>query len=332
MLNQNKVVCMDNLSDKMKFLLQKQLQEDSEIFFCESDEERDAHIVSAKVLLTFTKGISKIWIEKANSCKLIQKLGAGVNNIDIEEASKRGILVSNAKGMNSRSVAEHAVLLMLSVFKRLIPAHNGIVYKGDWLKTGLRDQSYQLTEKSVGLIGLGDIGKNVVKILKGFGCEVYYYDVVRLPVANEEELGIKYMELDSLLQVSEVVSLHVPLTKETHHLINRNRLSLMKSTAILVNTCRGGVIDEEALFEALQTNKILGGGIDVFEHEPIDQNHKLASLSNVVLTPHIGGGTVEAMEAVIKKSCANINYFLTNNTYENVEDIVNLEKINKVIS
>ncbi|WP_209124590.1 2-hydroxyacid dehydrogenase [Alkalihalobacillus sp. BA299] len=330
MIIKNKIVCMDTLSEKMKFLLKKYVPENSELIFCENDQETEEHIASAKVLLTFTKGISKEWIKKADACKWIQKLGAGVNNIDIDEASKRGILVANAKGMNSRSVAEHAVLLMLSVFKHLIPAHNGIVYHGEWLKTGLRDFSYELSNKKVGLIGLGDIGKHVANLVKGFGCQVFYYDIARLSPEKEEDLEITFLDMDTILKSTDVVSLHVPLTKETYHLINKERLSLMKETAILINTCRGGVIDENSLYEALVNRKILGAGIDVFAHEPVSQHHKLASLENVVLTPHIGGGTVEAMEAVIKKSCSNINSFLINNHYENINDVINIEKINKV--
>lgn len=322
---------MDKLSEKMKTLIENNLPDNITVVFCETDEEREAHIGSADALVTFTEGVSKKWIEKAKVCNIIQKLGAGVNNIDIGEASRRGIAVSNARGMNSRSVAEHAVLLMLSIFKQLIPAHNGIVLSGSWLKTDLRDSSYQLTRKKVGLIGLGEIGREVAKILTGFECEISYFDIYRLNHENEERLGIQYMQLKDLIKHSDVISLHVPLTQETHHLINHEYLNLMKSTAILINTCRGGVIDEEALYEALKTNIILGAGLDVFEQEPIDQNHRLASLNNVVLTPHIGGGTVEAMEAVIAKSMKNISHYLTYHTFYDEQDIINLSEVKQVI-
>lgn len=328
-MSTKKVVCMDPLSDQMKLLIRKNLPQNIEVVFCENDKERKLHIKSAEVLVTFTNGVSKGWITQAKSCKYIQKLGAGVNNIDIQEASRNGIFVSNTRGLNSRSVAEHAVLLMLAVYKHLITAHHNIAFKGNWLKTGLRDSSYQLTKKKVGLIGMGDIGREVVKILEGFECDLLYYDIARQLPENENKLNIKYMDLDSLLQHSDVVSLHVPLTEGTYHLIDSHKLKLMKSEAVLINTCRGGVVDEEALYQALQEKRILGAGLDVFEYEPIDQNHRLASLSNVALTPHIGGGTREAMETVIEKACSNIHYFLTRDTFLDSGDIVNLGEIKK---
>lgn len=318
---------MDKLSDKMKDLIRKNLHETIEVFFCENNTDIEKHIETANVLVTFTNGISKEWIGKAESCKFIQKLGSGVNNIDIEEASRKGIPISNTRGLNARSVAEHTVLLMLALYKHLITAHNNIVQQGIWLKTGLRDFSYQLTNKKVGLIGLGNIGREVIKLLKGFECEIFYFDVIRLPEEKEKQYGIQYTDMGTLLQNSDVISLHVPLTKDTYHFINENELEMMKSTAILINTCRGGVVDEGALYQVLKEKKILGAGFDVFEQEPIDLNHRFVPLNNVVLTPHIGGGTVEAMEKVIEKACSNINYFLSQGRFLDRTDIVNLKEI-----
>jgi phosphoglycerate dehydrogenase-like enzyme len=328
---QFKLVCTDKLSNKMKMLIRKNVSEKNiEVFFCDNNGDTETHIGTADVLITFTNGISKEWIEQAESCRFIQKLGAGVNNIDIVEASRKGIAISNTRGLNARSVAEHTVLLMLALYKHLITAHNYIVQHGIWLKTGLRDFSYELTNKKIGLIGLGNIGREVVKLLKGFQCEIVYFDVNRISEEEERELGIQYTDVDTLLEISDVISLHVPLTKDTHHFINENKLGMMKSTALLINTCRGGVVDEEALYQVLKEKKILGAGFDVFEHEPIDQNHRFVSLDNVVITPHIGGGTVEAMEKVIEKACSNINYFLSKGYYLDETDVVNLEEIKEI--
>jgi phosphoglycerate dehydrogenase-like enzyme len=318
---------MDNLSKRMESLLLEQLSKDIDIIFSRDRTDWEKHISTAEVLITFTQGISKEWIEKADTCIFIQKLGAGVNNIDLVEASKRNIPVANAPGLNSTAVAEHAVILMLSVFKHLVTAHNHIAQKGEWLKTQLRDQSYQLSYKKVGLIGFGNIGREVRRLLKGFECEISYYDMYRLPPEEEEELGVIYKDINELIQESDVVSLHVPLNQYTHHLMNEQRLKMMKKTAVLINTCRGGVIDEDALYEVLKSGQLTGAGLDVFETEPINQDNKLASLSNVILTPHIGGGTNEAMEAVIQKASRNINSILSSGRVPNEKDIVNLKEL-----
>ncbi|WP_170972099.1 2-hydroxyacid dehydrogenase [Bacillus yapensis] len=326
-LNRKKVLCLDSISKRMEILIMEQLSKEIDIVFCKDKKDWEKHIRTANVLITFTHGISKEWIEKADDCVFIQKLGAGINNIDLVEASKRKIPVANAPGLNSTAVAEHSVILMLSVFKHLVTAHNYIVHKGEWLKTQLRDHSYQLSYKKVGLIGFGNIGREVCRLLKGFECEISYYDTYRLSNEKEAELGVSYKNLDKLIQESDVVSLHVPLNSGTYHLVNKERLLLMKETAVLINTCRGGVIDEDALYDVLKSGRLTGAGLDVFETEPIEKDNKLASLPNVILTPHIGGGTNEAMEAVIQKACLNINSVLSNGKLPNEKDIVNFNEL-----
>lgn len=318
---------MDRISEKMKSLLIQNLNNNVEVNFCESDTDRELHIKDSDVLITFTNGISSEWLAKAENCKFIQKLGAGVNNIAIEDASKRGIPVANTRGLNSKSVAEHAVLLMLSVYKHLTNAHSSLVDRGQWLKTELRDFSYELSNKKIGLIGIGNIGSEVVKLLKGFNCEIIYSDVFQLPAEREKELGVRFDELDRIFKEADVISLHVPLNKETHYLVNKDRLEAMKPTSIVINTCRGGVIDEVALYEALKENRILGAGLDVFEQEPLSPEHKLVSLKNVVLTPHIGGGTVEAMSNIAAKAGKNISSYLEGGMFFDESDIVNLKDL-----
>jgi phosphoglycerate dehydrogenase-like enzyme len=323
---------MDKISERMESLCRGYLGELSELVFCKDDSDREKHISSANVLVTFTEGVSRKWLEKAESCVLIQKLGAGVNNIDIEGATNRNIQVSNTVGLNATSVAEHSVLLMAATLKHLVTAHNKIVQEGIWLKTGLRDRSYELSYKKVGLVGFGNIGRQVKRILSGYGCEVFYYDIYRLPPEEEKALGVKYMEIDSLIEEADIVSLHVPLNKHTYHLLNEDRLRRMKKTAVLINTCRGGVVDEKALYEVLSSGHLTGAGLDVFESEPITNEHLLASLPNVILTPHIGGGTKEAMEAVIQKACENINSVLHDGTVTNEDSVVNRKELNKSLN
>lgn len=327
METRRKVLCMDKLSEKMKRLSRQYLADNIEIVFCDQLADCEKNIATSDVLVTFTQGISKEWIEKAAQCIFIQKLGAGVNNIDISAASKRNIPVANTQGLNARAVAEHTIMLMLAVYKHLVAAHNQIVHEGKWLKTELRDYSYQLSYKKVGLIGFGNIGREVLKVLKGFQCEVSYYDLFRLSTEEEERLNVKYVDLDSLIRDSDILSLHVPLNEKTYHLLNEARLKMMKKTAVLINTCRGGVIDEEALFEVLQSGHLLGAGLDVFEKEPISRDHKLTKWPNVILTPHIGGGTNEAMESVLQKAFENINHMLVEGKLPNEKDIVNMKDL-----
>jgi phosphoglycerate dehydrogenase-like enzyme len=330
--DKRKVLIMDKISERMESLCRGYLGEQSELVFCKDDSDREKHISSANVLVTFTEGVSREWLEKAESCVLIQKLGAGVNNIDIEGATNRNIQVSNTVGLNATSVAEHSVLLMAATLKHLVTAHNKIVQEGIWLKTGLRDRSYELSYKKVGLVGFGNIGRQVKRILSGYGCEVFYYDIYRLPPEEEKALGVKYMEIDQLIEEADIVSLHVPLNKHTYHLLNEDRLRRMKKTAVLINTCRGGVVDEKALYEVLSSGHLTGAGLDVFESEPITNEHLLASLPNVILTPHIGGGTKEAMEAVIQKACENINSVLHDGIVTNEDSVVNRKELNKSLN
>ncbi|MFJ5769905.1 2-hydroxyacid dehydrogenase [Psychrobacillus sp. NPDC093180] len=327
-----RVLMLDKVSEKMEVLCRKYLSKDAEIFFCNNDISRENHLTSSEVLVTFTNGVSASWIRKAEKCVFIQKLGAGVNNIDIEEASQKKIMVANTTGLNATSVAEHSVMLMVSSLKHLVTAHNNIVNDDRWLKTDLRDQSYELSYKKVGLIGFGNIGKEVRRLLKGYECKVFYFDAIRLSEEMENKLDITYMELEQLIQESDVVSLHVPLTNDTHHLINEERLRRMKKTAVIVNTCRGGVIDETALYEVLKSGHLTGAGLDVFETEPITKRNKLANLPNVIMTPHIGGGTNEAMEAVLKSAFENINSILTTGKVANINSVVNLKEMQSYLA
>ncbi len=314
----------------MQELIQSYLGNNHQIFFCQTKSDYKKFISSAQVLITFTYGIPKEVLAEAKECIFIQKLGAGVNNIDIEGASKRNIPVANTPGLNATSVAEHTVSLITATYKHIVTAHNEIVQHGKWLKTELRDDSYELFYKKVGLVGFGNIGRIVRRILKGYECDVYYYDVFRLSSDEEKKLGIKYVNLDQLLEIVDVVSLHVPLSDHTYHLMDRNRLLKMKETAVLINTCRGGVIDENALYEVVKSGHLTGVGLDVLESEPISKENKLVELPNVIITPHIGGGTVEAMEAVVKQACENINAVLDSGVVMQEHTVVNAMDLTKV--
>jgi len=323
MTTKKKILFMGKVSANQKAFTLKYLPADAEIIFYEQEGDREKHIATADILVAYNVNLTKDWIEKADKCRLTQRLGVGVNAVDIPAASRRGIPIAITAGKNARSVAEHAVMLMLAVYKNVTMAHINLVQQGKWLKNILRDRSYELSHKEVGIVGLGNIGREVAQLLQSFACELSYYDVVRAPAEVEKALNLRYSDLDSLLQQSDVVTIHAPATPETIHLINEKRLRSMKPNAILINCSRGELIDEVALVKVLQSGQLLGAGLDVFETEPMPADHPLTKLENVVLTPHTAGGTVEAVEAVIQDACENINCMLKDGTVANEKSIVN---------
>ncbi|NJD98462.1 hydroxyacid dehydrogenase [Thermococcus sp. LS1] len=229
-------------------------------------------------------------IEAAPKFKVIGRAGVGLDNIDLEAAKERGIKVVNSPAASSRSVAELTVALMFAVARKIAFADRKM-REGVWAKK--QCMGIELEGKTIGIVGFGRIGYNVAKIAKALGMNVLLYD----PYPNEErakEVGGKFVSLEELLKESDVVTLHVPLIDATYHLINEERLKLMKPTAIIINAARGAVIDTEALVKALEEGWIAGAGLDVFEEEPLPEGHPLTKFDNVVLTPHIGASTVEA--------------------------------------
>lgn len=244
----------------------------------------DAIIVRSKPKVT-----RKV-IEAAPKLKVIGRAGVGLDNIDLEAAKERGIKVVNSPGASSRSVAELVLALMFNVARKVAFADRKM-REGVWAKK--QCMGIELEGKTLGIVGFGRIGYQIAKIAKALGMNVLLYD----PYPNEErakEVGGKFVDLETLLRESDVVTLHVPLIDATYHLINEERLRLMKPTAILINAARGAVVDTEALVKALQEGWIAGAGLDVFEEEPLPKDHPLTKLNNVVLTPHIGASTVEA--------------------------------------
>jgi len=238
--------------------------------------------------------------------RLVQLLSAGYDRVDIEAARKAKIPVSNNGGANALAVSEHAIMLMLAVLKRLIRFHNDVV-AGKW-RVGNQDEGrvYELGGKTVGIVGLGNIGKKVARRVSAFDARVQYYDIARLTEHEEDALGLRFVLFDELLRTSDIVTLHVPLDDSTRHLIGRRELALMKPTAILINTCRGPVVDEDALHAALSQGKIVGAGLDVMVEEPPKPNHPLFSLPNVTLTPHSAGPTWENWTARFRNGFDNI--------------------------
>ncbi len=234
--------------------------------------------------------ITKEMIDKADNCKIIARVGVGLDNIDQEAAKTKNIRVINAVEGAMNAVAELVLGLMLSL-ARQIPRGDRGIRNEEWLKKQLKGT--ELKGKYLGIIGCGNIGRRFGRLAKGLNMNIIGFDVIPIDEEFSKEVGLMKTDLDTLLQSSDYVSIHVPLLDSTYHMINAEKLSTMKNTARIINTSRGGVIDEEALYSAIKDGKLGGAALDVFETEPAIGN-KLATLDNVILTPHIGAQTKEA--------------------------------------
>jgi len=234
--------------------------------------------------------LTKDLIEKANKCKIIARVGVGLDNIDVDTATTKGIRVINAVEGAMNAVAELVLGLMLSL-AREIPRADREIRNGNWVKKELLGT--ELSGKYLGIVGLGNIGKKLAKHARALNMNIIGYDVIPIPDDFAREVGLIKTDLETLLSSADYISFHVPLTNDTHHLVNMQRLTKMKKTAYLINTSRGEIIDEEALYNALKEGKIAGAALDVFEKEPATGN-KLATLQNVICTPHMGAQTKEA--------------------------------------
>lgn len=307
MAETKKIVFLDVVTPAMRRTLINNVPPGFEFIFAEADTEEKAiaAVPEADFVLVWSAYAPTRVVEAAKKAKLIQKIGEGTDRIDVALASRMGIPVAKTSGSNGTAVAEMATLLILAAMRWLPNAHNSIV-SGKWLKFELRVGAFDLDGKQVGIIGLGKIGRKVARHMQGFGARAVYYDVVRHSESEEAEMGVRFMPLEELISTSDVISLHTPLTPSTKGMIGRRELEMMKRTAIVVNTCRGAVLDEEALYEALKEKKIRGAGVDVWTKEPADPNNPLFTLDNVVVTPHCAGGTEDAEIAGVRHAFANI--------------------------
>lgn len=247
-------------------------------------------------------------IESATKLKMIQRTGVGTDTIDLALLKAKKIPVYVNSGINSFSVAEHTILLMLAVLRRLTMADSN-VKTGKWGKNDVGIECHSLNGKTVGVIGIGNIGKEVTKILRPFNVKVLYNDSNRLSEIEEAALNIQYSTLDALLKQVDILSLHCPLTQQTKGFIGLNEIKSMKTGSIIINTARGPLIDEGALVEALKSGHLKGAGLDVFEKEPPNPNNPLIKLDNVILTPHVGGLTLETFSKMMRDAFENIRLF-----------------------
>jgi phosphoglycerate dehydrogenase-like enzyme len=271
-----------------------------------SAEDIAAAMRDAEYLLGFVRFLPDEAFTQASRLRLVQVLSAGYDRINIAGARAARVPVCSNGGANSVAVAEHTIMLMLAVYRKLVAYHQNVA-AGRWQQGVPRVVDiYELEGKTVGLVGLGHIGQQVARRLKAFDVTIIYYDVMRQPPEDEERLGVSYVPFETLLETADIVSLHVPLNDATRDMIDAQALARMQTKTILINTCRGEVVQEAALIDALRQGRILGAGLDTQAQEPADPANPLLTLPNVTLTPHSAGPTVDSFRKRFQNGYANI--------------------------
>jgi len=288
-LNQSVLIC-DHVNPTLKEILEKnglKVTYEPEI----TPEQIAEKIGNFQVVVVRGRTkLSRELIEKADKCKIIARVGVGLDNIDQEAAKEKNIKVINAVEGAITAVAELVIGLMLSM-AREIPRADREIRNGNWIKKELMGS--ELKGKYLGIVGLGNIGKRLGRLARALNMNIIGYDVTPIDDEFSKEVGLMKADLDTLLSSADYVSFHVPLLDSTRHMINAEKLKMMKNTARIINTARGGVIDEEALYNSLKDGSLAGAALDVFEVEPATGN-KLITLPNFIATPHMGAQTKEA--------------------------------------
>lgn len=272
------------------------------------NQVKEAHALWAML----SNQIDEEVFEAAPNLKVVANLAVGYNNIDLDAARKHGVMVTNTPEVLTEATADLTFALLLATARRIIEAEKS-VRSGDWKSwspMGMAGQ--QVGGATLGIIGMGRIGEAVAKRGQGFGMNVLYHNRTRRSLED-----VKYAELDDLLQNSDFVVILTPLTEETKGMISERELSLMKDTACLINVARGGIVDEQALYEALKSEKIWGAGLDVFEKEPVPLDHPLLTLPNVTVLPHIGSAAIQTRLAMMALNAEAIRSCLEGHSVKN---------------
>lgn len=307
-----KVLYFDKVFPAMTAMIEEVKPPDIHIdcYYNLDEKAKQAAIAQAEYFLVALHKVTKEMMQSANNLKLIQKTGIGVDNIDTEAAKGLGIPVANTPGGNATSVAELTIGMILSLYRKLHMV-NQATKTGHWLSFDVRPTSYEMKGKIHGILGFGNIGREVARLSQAFGTRILYYDLHRVSPDVENKLAAEYVSIDELLQAADIISLHLPLTQQTRNCIGERELNLMKDHAVLVNVSRGHIVDEAALYRAMKQNRLLGAAIDTWSREPAGDN-PLLTLDNVLATPHIGAGTRDAMQSVLQIAFSNIEKVASN--------------------
>jgi D-3-phosphoglycerate dehydrogenase len=321
-----KIACIEFLAPEVRAEIRAIAEPDFEIQFVESNDPADHYDVAAdaEFLLVGGPPVTASLLERCPRLRLIQKFGVGLDNIDIEAIRRAGVPLAIAAGINAQPVSELALGLMIAVNRRMLFADR-MTRQGVSLRTEMRSSCLQLDGQTVGLLGFGASGRMVARRLAGFDVEILYHSRRRADSETEQALRARYVTCDELLSRSDILSLHVPLTATTHHMINAQTLRKMKPGAILINTCRGRVVDEAALYAALVDGTLRGAGLDVLETEPANPDNPLFRLQNIVVTPHVGGGAFNNVGRVMRHAIGNMRKLLAGEPLPPADVIVPLE-------
>jgi D-3-phosphoglycerate dehydrogenase / 2-oxoglutarate reductase len=272
-------------------------------------ESKDAWLAQLRhvdLMIVADWAVTEETLAAAPKLRMVQHQGVGHERIDKEALKARGIPLALCPAGTTVGVAEHTVLLILAVYKRLVTADTQM-RQGTWLQWGLRSTSFELSGKTLGLVGFGRIGQAVAKRVHAFDAKIVYHDAfLPTPPAEARAWAVESVSLDELLRRSDIVSIHVPTTDETRKFMNGTRFAQMKNSSVFINTSRGAVVDEPALIRALQDKVIAAAGLDVFEKEPINPDSPLLRMDNVILTPHIAAGTVDALREKMASVVENL--------------------------
>ncbi|MGR6968514.1 2-hydroxyacid dehydrogenase [Streptomyces cynarae] len=285
----------------------------------ERTDEDPAALREAHVIVTGLGPVTAEHIVAPPQLRLIQCASHGFDYVDLDAARARNIPVCNigSSGAEKQNVAEQTFALMLALAKQLVPAHTALV-DADWALPRLQQSITELSGKTLGIVGLGHIGREVARRAAAFDMSIVYAGPEPLDPETEARLGARYADLDELLRTSDYVTLHAPLTDATRHLLNAERLALLKPTAFVINTARGALIDQDALADALEAGALAGAGIDVFDPEPPTPALRLLKAPNVVLSPHVAGVTRETLVRIALAAVRNAADFLASGELRDV--------------
>ncbi len=278
-------------------------------------------VQQADVIMAAGTFVTAETIKAAPRLKFIQKWGIGVDKIDLDAARQAGVTVAITAGATSIPVSEHTLMLMLAVSRRLPLAHRSL-QEGKWIASDLRTICSKLDGKTVGLFGFGNIARFVAKRLSGFDVNLIYHSRTRLAPALEKQYNARYVDFDTLLSQSDILSLHAPLTEQTKHLFNAHTFHKMKRGAMLINTARGELIDEEALVDALRSGQLSSAGLDTFEGEPPAVTNPLLHMDQVVVTPHAAGGVYDNVPHIVSHMFRNVDRYFNEQALDAADMIV----------
>jgi phosphoglycerate dehydrogenase-like enzyme len=326
-----RIASLDVWTPRIQDIVREALPRGYDIAFASSyaRDEQLALAHGADAILAGWAEVDGEMIRSAPGLRVIQKWGIGVDRIDLHTAAAEGVAVAIAAGCNASPVAEHTIMLMLSVYRRLSEVDRSM-RDGRWIFSEMRERCYSLRGKTVGLVGLGNIGRSVARKLSGFEVDVTYYDPRRPEASVESALGATFVPMDRLLAESDVISLHLPGGAENRHLFGAKAFSRLKRGAILINTARGDLVDEDALCDAVESGHLMGAGLDVYEPEPPVPGSRLTRFDQVVLTPHTAGSVIDNVEHVAAHVFGNIDAILNGRPISAADRVVTPESGGRV--